>query len=197
MDASAPLDRAPRRARAIRTARAERWFPEHSLYLALGGDPLLHESSRLSALSVSGGFERERAGSHWSLRLGADFDDSLLRYALGGFRRSLHRALRTSIGLDPPVSARRNRHGGPPHAWAVAQVRLEQQLGRRTRRLVIHHRVGLEWLAHLRFSARTWGWAVYDSSPKRARTSIRLRWVLRPDRTSCDSRRRCTSAWDS
>ena len=46
---------------------------EHSLYLALGGDLLLRESSRLSALSVSGGVERARAGSHWSLRLGADF----------------------------------------------------------------------------------------------------------------------------
>ena len=45
---------------------------EHSLYLALGGDPFLRESSRLSALSVSGGIERARIGSRWALRLGAD-----------------------------------------------------------------------------------------------------------------------------
>jgi hypothetical protein len=46
---------------------------QHSLYVALGGDPALSDRYESSPLVVSAGVERARVGSRWSLRLGADY----------------------------------------------------------------------------------------------------------------------------
>ena len=46
---------------------------KHSLYVALGGDPGFGRQDRRSALALSAGVERGRAGSRWSLQLGADY----------------------------------------------------------------------------------------------------------------------------
>jgi len=45
----------------------------HALYLALGGDPGSGGEARSTPFAMSAGIERARAGSRWSLRLGADY----------------------------------------------------------------------------------------------------------------------------
>jgi hypothetical protein len=54
---------------------------ENSLYVALGGDPLLAERSRLTPLSISAGIERGHVGSRWSLRFGADYRRTTTAYS--------------------------------------------------------------------------------------------------------------------
>ncbi|MFL5619342.1 MAG: hypothetical protein ACJ79A_13225 [Gemmatimonadaceae bacterium] len=46
---------------------------EHALYVALGGDPAPRSAYADAPLAVSAGVERSRAGSRWSMRLGADY----------------------------------------------------------------------------------------------------------------------------
>ncbi len=45
----------------------------YSPYVAVGGDLIRRDSPNRSGLFVSAGLERARAGSPWSLRLGADY----------------------------------------------------------------------------------------------------------------------------
>jgi hypothetical protein len=65
---------------ALRAQRADSPI-EHSPYLALGGDPLLAERSRLAPISFSAGIERAHSGSRWSLRLGADYRRTTTAYS--------------------------------------------------------------------------------------------------------------------
>jgi Outer membrane protein beta-barrel domain len=85
----------------------------HSLYLALGGDPTSSDLYMDAARAVSAGVERSRAGSRWSMRLGADYRRQTSDGSLGSTRLE-------EFGVN--LSARYGRSSGSIRPYLLGGV---------------------------------------------------------------------------